>query len=173
MPEHLGDPCQATPLAKTDRRRGSAHPNSNPDFSGLGLSSSQPWHSEYASEIWCASAPHASSRLNWFGGTQRDTNSADQTGPDGLNGRERPTRRTQTVRMDSPDRNLGTLNPQVPGSSPGGRTRKPQVRAGPWWPALCVPGSQCTPNARLGQLGEVVRYVFVVRSNPCMGMSDN
>jgi hypothetical protein len=33
----------------------------------------------------------------------------------------RPTKRTQTGCMDSPDRNLGTLNPQVPGSSPGGR----------------------------------------------------
>ncbi len=42
--------------------------------------------------------------------------------PDGLNGRGHPTRRTQTGCMDSPDKNLGTLNPQVPGSSPGGRT---------------------------------------------------
>ena len=71
-------------------------------------------------------------RLNWFGRTQRGTNSADQTADDGLSGRGHPTRRTQTGCMDSPDRNLGTLNPQVPGSSPGGRTTKVTTR----FPAL-------------------------------------
>ena len=57
-------------------------------------------------------------RLNWFGRTQRGTNSADQTADDGLSGRGHPTRRTQTGCMDSPDRNLGTVNSQVVGSNP-------------------------------------------------------
>ena len=46
-------------------------------------------------------------------------------------------------------------------SRPGGRTRNSQFRADLSRPVLYIPGSQCTPSAHLGQLGEVVRYVFV------------
>ena len=67
--------------------------------------------------------------LNWFGRTQRDTNSADQTADDGLSGRGHPTRRTQTGCMDSPDRNLGLL------------IRRSWVRAPPPEPQTCRSGS--------------------------------